>query len=1335
MKNYKLIVTSAVALLLSISQLLVARVNINNPNGQKIVAPTSEANVLSVCTPAQTQTTLDLNNVRATITSSSDMWWNLINVPRYEIPKGSGAHSLFASSLWIGGLDASNQLRVAAQTYRQTGNDFWPGPLDTLNATVDKSVCDAFDKHFIVNKSEVEDFINGVSTSIPNSILNWPGNGNTALKQAKYLAPFFDKDGNGVYDPSVGDYPKYSTDSKKFGCGERQIFGDRTLWWVFNDKGNVHTETQGNPIGIEIRAQAFAFSTTDEINNMTFYDYEVINRASTALSNTYFGIWVDADLGLFSDDYVGCDVKEGVGYCYNGLPVDGSGALGTYGANPPCVGIDFFRGPKADPTSPTDGKDSYGTSFIDPVTNRIQMAKFVYYNNDFTLQGNPSIAAHYYNYLSGFWKDGLPFTYGGDAYQESGPVCNFMFPGSSDPTGLGTGGAAQAAWSESTVGNPPADRRFLQSAGPFTLQPGAVNNVTMGAVWGRTTQGGNLASIQVMKDADIKAQALFNSCFNITNGPDAPDLTIQELNNTIIIYMTNKPTSNNYKEKYIEKDPYINGLVDTAYSFEGYKIYQIVDSSVTAADLFNPAKARLLYQTDVKNNVKQIVNFTKDNSISAWVPKEMVAGADLGITRSVEVKKDLFATGDAKLINHKQYYYMAVAYGFNKGEQSPDPYNISKGFNLPYLEGRRNIRSYVAIPHNVAPEAGGTEQHSNYGDGVKITRIEGQGGGGRVLELTKESIDAIMQSSSSRVVDITYEKDAGPFDVKVVDPLNVKLGCYQLALSDSSKNARWTLTNTTTNETVASDTTIILSNEQIIPEWGISVRVNYTWDPITPSSTDKGFLSASMTFADPTKPWLTAVADNDDATGSLVSMANWIRSGKTKITDQTSPAFEFNDYDEVPFGSPTNTPPEFIDPQQVFEKVLGGTWAPYKVCAKSSSNLIAYAGPAWDKFNLSNDWTNNLASVDIVLTSDRDKWTRCPVLEMQEEPLLAQLGARKLDLRRAKSVNKNGEADGSPEATMVSDSSMSWFPGYAINLETGERLNMAFGEDSGLPSQNGADMIWNPTSVDYTSGAAVFGGKHYIYIFAHTGDYRWPNNDANLPGGVLGQNPAYDKGATLYQNLKVMNKGTQGSLFKYKGRMFNDAMWVNIPLLAQGRQLLETDVTIKIRMATKLRRGYSAKIGSGTLSASAATILSATPVLDISSTPVNNNWPLYSFCTNDLDAHIGDKDIAKKALDLINVVPNPYYAYSGYESDQLDFKIKFTNLPQKCTIRIYTINGTLVRTLTKDNPRTSETWDLKNQTNTAIASGMYVIHIDAPGIGEKTLKWFGVIRPFDVDGF
>ena len=132
-----------------------------------------------------------------------------------------------------------------------------------------------------------------------------------------------------------------------------QLFGDKTIWWVFNDKGNIHSETDGEQVGLEIRAQAFAFATNDEINNMTFYLYQIFNRSSIQLDQCYMGMWVDPDLGNPDDDFIGCDVARGLGYAYNGDPDDEGNGENHYGVHPPAIGIDYFQGPLADPNSIT----------------------------------------------------------------------------------------------------------------------------------------------------------------------------------------------------------------------------------------------------------------------------------------------------------------------------------------------------------------------------------------------------------------------------------------------------------------------------------------------------------------------------------------------------------------------------------------------------------------------------------------------------------------------------------------------------------------------------------------------------------------------------------------------------------------------------------------------------------------------------------------------------------------------------------------------------------------------------------------------------------------------
>ncbi|HXC04022.1 MAG TPA: T9SS C-terminal target domain-containing protein, partial [Bacteroidia bacterium] len=131
----------------------------------------------------------------------------------------------------------------------------------------------------------------------------------------------------------------------------------------------------------------------------------------------------------------------------------------------------------------------------------------------------------------------------------------------------------------------------------------------------------------------------------------------------------------------------------------------------------------------------------------------------------------------------------------------------------------------------------------------------------------------------------------------------------------------------------------------------------------------------------------------------------------------------------------------------------------------------------------------------------------------------------------------------------------------------------------------------------------------------------------------------------------------------------------------------------------------------------------------------DKHMPVYKFSTDGLKTVNNDLTTAKNALSLINVVPNPYYAYSSYETGQLDNRVKITNLPGKCTVSIFTISGTLVRQFKKDNDLSFQDWDIKNTSGIPVASGLYLIHVNVPGVGERILKWFGVARPVDLDSF
>ena len=100
---------------------------------------------------------------------------------------------------------------------------------------------------------------------------------------------------------------------------------------------------------------------------------------------------------------------------------------------------------------------------------------------------------------------------------------------------------------------------------------------------------------------------------------------------------------------------------------------------------------------------------------------------------------------------------------------------------------------------------------------------------------------------------------------------------------------------------------------------------------------------------------------------------------------------------------------------------------------------------------------------------------------------------------------------------------MGWFPGYAINKETGQRLNIMFAEDSWLSQDNGNDMIWNPSSrvqtdiPTWANGSYYLGGKHFIYVHSSV----------------------YDAGVSAKERI-------ESEIFFSKENFLGEMMWVSI---------------------------------------------------------------------------------------------------------------------------------------------------------------------------------------------
>ncbi len=1279
-------------LMLSMSLLLVLQVHAAECVGQKTNRQ-ANARTTQGCAPSSYSAQLDINNVRCLLHNGGDMWWDLTNNPRYEVPKTDdpalARHSAFAASLWIGGIDGDQNLRVAAQTYRQRGNDFFPGPL-TQTGQITPEICADWNKMFKINKAEIEAYRAAWLTSTQGgpdlninefpAVRDWPAFGMSADGQLA-LAPFVDMDGiTSNYDPMAGDYP----DIRPMAGGGQP---DQAIWWVINDKGDIHGETGGDAIGLEIQMMAFAFATANAVNDMTFYKYKVINKSGTALENTYMGQWSDVDLGNSSDDYVGCDTTRGFGYAYNGNAID-AGANG-YGAHPPVFGIDFFQGP------------------LDEHGNRLSMSKFIYYDNSRGLTGDPEGAVQYYGYLRGFWKDGSPITYGGNGFHGSTPT-NFMFPG--DP-----GACGQAfGWSELGEHNAPNDRRFLMSAGPFTLQNGAQNEIITGAVWARSDQNAQLGSLCEALSADDLAQALFDARFQLLDGPDAPEVAIEEFDQKLVLSWdySNATLFNNYNERYAQVDPVLasQNVSDPEFQFQGYMVFQLKDSKVSGPEVFDTEKARMVTQCDIRDGVKTIVN-RNYTFISGLVDpiitdQVMVEGADAGIFHSVEVTEDLFATGtDRRLKNYTPYYYGVLAYAWN---DIP-----SDGKKFVPGNGLFNTK---AMPHKIAFEANGTIVSSDFGDGIACKQLAAVGNGGRDVMLDEATEAAIIRSGST--AQIGYQAGAAPLQLRVVNAKEVQKGNYRVDVVRNQpvgapysvmglpqgtvieqEMAEWILyhegsevykstyiqrTDSLGNVTYRPEP--LSGVERVVAGHGLAIGVK---TPLAAGLTTSGYdpiIAARIQYADPMAQWFGGFADVDRD-----HVADWILSGidtfdrgKQHLTARLASIY---------------------DPEQNFEQLFNGSFAPFCLARKFivDDNLARIApgvdidpGPQLstikpqDMVNL-----NELPDVDIVITRDPSKWSHCVVVETCPSPS-AGAGSHLLTAKWRAGLTES--LSSMAAAPSIANQGWSMFPGYAIDVNTGQRLNIFFGENSWDRLNNGDDLLFNPTDMFGNDGTSA-GGRHYVYVS------KTPYDGCAAIHEILAQGTLPGTGSQLIMDI---NNPVASNI----GRVYQDVAWVGVPMSQPGFHWKSYDqIPSDVRLSLRVNHPFESR-------------------------PATTDFPVFAFNTDALAAQLGVESVAKASLmDAVRVVPNPYYAYSRYERSQLQTIVKLTNLPQRAKIRIFNLSGTLVRTYDKDSDAPDQQWDLKNSSGVPVAGGVYIIHVDGFELGEAIVKAMIIMPQIDLNSF
>ncbi len=491
---------------------------------------------------------------------------------------------------------------------------------------------DASAKFYVVNASDEQG---------SQAYIDWAG-------AVALGADFQDMDPNdGPYNPNI-DKP--------------DILGDRMIWCVINDGTDVAKRTprlNTDPIGLEIHLSIFAFARADELGDVIFLRYRLINPTANDVDDLIFSVWEDPDLGNADDDLIGCDTTLSLGYVYNDDPDDDS-----YGSNPPAHGVDFFQGPVV--TSVGDTAYLYRGPFfgIDTLHDmrNLPMTSFMWYINGHNLIPDPNTAEMARNYQTGgVDAQGVPLVtnnWGIGSDNNTDP--RFVFAG--DPGNDEDEVDRDAdGWRDNT----PSDKRMLINCGPFQLGAGDTQDIVAAYVVAQSYEGcaygaSARASVDLLKATDITAQAAYDANFFIAGPPPPPLVNAREFDQKIELII-NLEEAGTYD--YDQTDKLLNRQV-----FEAIRVYQF-DANSIANYIGSSENAKVIAEYDIDNQYGNLYLRNPDGSIDKmWTGQNNLDTTDFSDPGSAIIKltieNDVF-NNNQPLINNTDYHFAVTAFSIN----------------------------------------------------------------------------------------------------------------------------------------------------------------------------------------------------------------------------------------------------------------------------------------------------------------------------------------------------------------------------------------------------------------------------------------------------------------------------------------------------------------------------------------------------------------------------------------------------------------------------------------------------------------------------------------------
>lgn len=306
--------------------------------------------------------------------------------------------------LWLGGFDPAGNLRLAISEYNSNNSrDYQQGPILDLDPGEEEAFCAFYNRVWSIYEEDLVELKNDFNSAelkvsdIAADILEWPAKNNPHIGQFAVdydMAPFFDFNSDGNYNPLDGDYPIAIKESPEFSA---YAFSFK----VYNDNG-VHTLSRSYAIGMELHQMNYLTQcpSTEELDKSIFYRIKYIYKGNEGLSEFKIGLWEDADLGCVNRNYSGCseDLR----------------AIYIYTKNTTGMRCGFSQ------DIPVNSYAIRSTVLL----NQDLLSHIAYSRSGFGGMSpqttDPTNVQSFYNYLSVKWLDGTPLTYGGTGYDESG---------------------------------------------------------------------------------------------------------------------------------------------------------------------------------------------------------------------------------------------------------------------------------------------------------------------------------------------------------------------------------------------------------------------------------------------------------------------------------------------------------------------------------------------------------------------------------------------------------------------------------------------------------------------------------------------------------------------------------------------------------------------------------------------------------------------------------------------------------------------------------------------------------------------------------------------------